>query len=89
MGGTIALLAGQGHQVTLVDMTTGEPTPHGSEETRAKEAGAAAAVLGVTWLRIQAGFKNREVGATGGGATSGGGDLSEAAAGYFVSAVSA
>jgi bacillithiol biosynthesis deacetylase BshB1 len=59
MGGTIALLAAGGHNVTLVDMTTGEPTPFGSEETRAKEAAAAAAVLGVK--RIQAGFKNREV----------------------------
>ncbi len=59
MGGTIALLAGGGHKVTLVDMTTGEPTPYGSEETRAKEAAEAAKVLGVT--RIPAGFKNREV----------------------------
>ncbi len=49
----------RGHRVTLVDMTTGEPTPFGSEETRAKEAAAAAKVLGVT--RINAGFKNREV----------------------------
>ena len=33
MGGTIALLVAGGHAVTLVDMTTGEPTPFGSEET--------------------------------------------------------
>lgn len=59
MGGTIALLVAGGHNVTLVDMTTGEPTPFGSEEIRAKEAAAAAAVLGVK--RVQAGFKNREV----------------------------
>jgi N-acetylglucosamine malate deacetylase 1 len=59
MGGTIALLAAGGHQVTLVDMTTGEPTPFGDEATRAREAAQAAAVLGVT--RVQAGFKNREV----------------------------
>ncbi len=59
MGGTIALLAAGGHHVTLVDMTTGEPTPFGSEETRAKEAAAAANILGVK--RINAGFKNREV----------------------------
>ena len=59
MGGTIALLVATGHNVTLVDMTTGEPTPFGSEETRAKEAAAAAAVLGVT--RVAAGLKNREV----------------------------
>ena len=59
MGGTIALLAAAGHEVTLVDMTTGEPTPFGSEETRAREAAEAAKILGVR--RIQAGFKNREV----------------------------
>jgi LmbE family N-acetylglucosaminyl deacetylase len=40
-------------------MTTGEPTPFGSEEIRAREAAAAAGVLGVR--RISAGFKNREV----------------------------
>jgi bacillithiol biosynthesis deacetylase BshB1 len=59
MGGTIALLVSQGHAVTIVDMTDGEPTPFGSVETRAKEAADAAKILGVT--RIQAGFKNREV----------------------------
>jgi bacillithiol biosynthesis deacetylase BshB1 len=59
MGGSIALFVAGGHNVTLVDMTTGEPTPFGSEELRAKEAAAAAKVLGVT--RLSAGFKNREV----------------------------
>jgi len=59
MGGTIALLAGQGHHVTLVDMTNGEPTPFGTVETRVKEAAAAAAVLGVQ--RVAVGLKNREV----------------------------
>jgi bacillithiol biosynthesis deacetylase BshB1 len=59
MGGTILKLARQGHKVHLVDMTNGEPTPHGSVETRAKEAAAAAEVLGVG--RTQAGLKNREV----------------------------
>lgn len=62
MGGTIALLARQGHTVTLVDMTNGEPTPHGSPEIRAKEAAAAAEALGVQ--RLQVGLKNREVVAT-------------------------
>ncbi len=59
MGGTIALLVAAGHTVTLVDMTTGEPTPFGSEEIRAKEAAAAAKILGVS--RRPAGFTNREV----------------------------
>jgi LmbE family N-acetylglucosaminyl deacetylase len=47
MGGTIALLAKQGHRVHLVDMTNGEPTPLGSPEIRAREAAAAAQILGV------------------------------------------
>ncbi len=47
MGATIALLVEQGHDVFLLDMTNGEPTPHGDPETRAKEAAAAAKILGV------------------------------------------
>ncbi|MFK7961758.1 MAG: PIG-L family deacetylase, partial [Phycisphaerales bacterium] len=47
MGGTIARLVGQGHDVLLLDMTNGEPTPLGDPETRAKEAAAAAKILGV------------------------------------------
>lgn len=46
MGGTIARLASQGHSVTLLDMTNGEPTPNGSPEVRAKEAVAASEALG-------------------------------------------
>jgi LmbE family N-acetylglucosaminyl deacetylase len=38
MGGAIARLASQGHDVMLLDMTNGEPTPHGSPETRASFA---------------------------------------------------
>ncbi|MCW5753595.1 MAG: PIG-L family deacetylase [Phycisphaeraceae bacterium] len=45
MGGTIALLAAQGHDVVLLDMTDGEPTPYGDPVTRAAEAQAAAEVL--------------------------------------------
>lgn len=59
MGGTIARLVGQGHRVHLVDMTNGEPTPFGSVEERAKEAAAAAKVLGVS--RTLLGLTNREV----------------------------
>lgn len=58
MGGTIALLASQGHAVTLVDMSDGEPTPKGSPDIRAREAAAAAAALGVR--RMQLGLRNRE-----------------------------
>lgn len=45
MGGTIALLAQQGHRVTILDLTNGEPTPFGDPETRAREAAEAAAAL--------------------------------------------
>jgi bacillithiol biosynthesis deacetylase BshB1 len=59
MGGTIIRLVQQGHKVHLVDMTNGEPTPLGSPETRAKEAAAAAKIMGVE--RTLLGLKNREV----------------------------
>ena len=59
MGGTIAKLAKQGHKVHIIDMTNGEPTPHGSVETRGRESAEAAAVLGVG--RTLLGLKNREV----------------------------
>ena len=47
MGGTIAKLTEQGHDVLLLDMTNGEPTPHGDPQTRAIEAAKAAEILGV------------------------------------------
>ncbi|MDX1682993.1 MAG: bacillithiol biosynthesis deacetylase BshB1 [Phycisphaeraceae bacterium] len=59
MGGTIVRLVEQGHDVLLLDMTNGEPTPHGSVETREREAAAAAEILGVQ--RRQLGLVNREV----------------------------
>ena len=59
MGGAILKLASQGHAVHLVDMTNGEPTPHGSVEIRAKESAAAAKALGVE--RTLVGLPNREV----------------------------
>ena len=59
MGGTIIRLASQGHRVHLVDMTNGEPTPHGSVAARAAEAAEAAKILGVG--RTLLGLKNREV----------------------------
>ena len=59
MGGTILRLAAQGHNVLLLDMTNGEPTPFGSPEIREKEWTAAAKILGVK--RRFLGLKNREV----------------------------
>ena len=65
MGGTIAKLAEQGHDVLLLDVTNGEPTPYGDPETRAKEAAAAAEVLspesGSPVRRRLLGLPNREV----------------------------
>lgn len=52
MGGTIAKLADQGHRVLLLDMTNGEPTPHGSPELRARESDRAAQILGVTRITL-------------------------------------
>lgn len=59
MGGTIVRLARQGHDVLLLDMTNGEPTPHGSPAIRRREWTAAAKILGVK--RRLAGLKNRQV----------------------------
>jgi len=59
MGGTIARLVKQGHRVTLVDMTNGEPTPLGTPVLRTAEAAAAAKVLGVE--RAGVGLTNRRV----------------------------
>ncbi|HEX7010653.1 MAG TPA: bacillithiol biosynthesis deacetylase BshB1 [Phycisphaeraceae bacterium] len=59
MGGTIIRLAQQGHNVLLLDMTDGEPTPYGSPKQRQKEWTKAAQILGVQ--RRLLGLKNREV----------------------------
>lgn len=59
MGGTIIRLAEQGHNLLLLDMTNGEPTPHGSPEQREKEWTAAAKIMNVP--RKLLGLKNREV----------------------------
>lgn len=59
MGGTIARLVSQGHDVLIADMTDGEPTPLGSPEVRARETAAATQVLGVK--RANLGLRNRFV----------------------------
>ena len=59
MGGTIAKMVSQGHNLLLLDMTSGEPTPHGSPEIRAKEAATAAELLGVS--RTTVSLPNRYV----------------------------
>ena len=59
-GGTLAKLVKLGHRVGMLDLTTGEPTPRGSLEIRAREAEAARQVLGVPH-RFNLGLPNREL----------------------------
>jgi bacillithiol biosynthesis deacetylase BshB1 len=58
MGGAILKMLAQGVRVGILDLTNGEPTPHGSLEIRARETAAATQVLGVTW-RGNLGLPNR------------------------------
>lgn len=48
-GGTLATLVSQGKTVAMLDLTSGEPTPRGTVETRVKEAEAARLALGVPY----------------------------------------
>ena len=48
MGGTVARMTAQGLDVVIVDITDGEPTPHGTREVRMAEAEQAAARLGAS-----------------------------------------
>jgi len=59
-GGTIAKLVKQGYRVGMLDLTTGEPTPRGTLEIRAREAEAARVSLGVA-VRVNLGLPNREL----------------------------
>ncbi|NDC37942.1 MAG: bacillithiol biosynthesis deacetylase BshB1, partial [Proteobacteria bacterium] len=60
MGGTIAALCAAGHTVILVDLTDGEPTPHGTPQLRQVESQRAAGILKVS-ERITLDIKNREI----------------------------
>jgi bacillithiol biosynthesis deacetylase BshB1 len=59
-GGTLAKLVQQGYRVGMLDLTTGEPTPRGTLEIRAREAEAARLALGVP-VRVNLGLPNREL----------------------------
>ncbi|MCC6951425.1 MAG: PIG-L family deacetylase [Phycisphaerales bacterium] len=66
MGGTIARLAQAGHDVLLLDVTDGSPTPRGDRATRLAEAQVALACLqpgagGRPIRRVLLDLKNREV----------------------------
>ena len=60
MGGTIVRLIAQGWSVGILDLTSGEPTPLGSLEIRARETAAASRALGVSWRR-NLGLPNRSL----------------------------
>jgi bacillithiol biosynthesis deacetylase BshB1 len=60
VGGTILLLQSQGARVGVLDLTDGEPTPHGSPEIRRQETEAATAILGLAW-RGNLGLPNRRL----------------------------
>jgi len=59
-GASVAKLTALGHNVAMLDLTNGEPTPHGDPATRAREAARAAKILGVK-TRITLDLPNREV----------------------------
>jgi N-acetylglucosamine malate deacetylase 1 len=60
VGGTILSLKAQGATVGVLDLTDGEPTPHGSPEIRTRETEAATKILGLDW-RGNLGLTNRAV----------------------------
>jgi len=62
-GGAILKLKAEGRRVGILDLTDGEPTPHGSPEIRAAETAAATDILGVDW-RDNLGLPNRRLEAT-------------------------
>lgn len=49
MGGAIAKMIDLGWRVGVLDLTNGEPTPHGTPEIRERETEAASSVLGLSW----------------------------------------
>lgn len=51
MGGTVASLV-ENHEVQILDLTDGEPTPHGSPDIRAAESQKAASILGAPRITL-------------------------------------
>ena len=49
VGGTIALSLSQNLRVGVLELTTGEPTPHGTTELRREETQRSTEILGLTW----------------------------------------
>lgn len=60
MAGAILRFKTDGWRVGVLDLTDGEPTPHGSPALRAQETAAATAILGLDW-RGNLGLPNRSL----------------------------
>lgn len=60
VGGTLLRCRADGLRVGIIDLTNGEPTPHGSPEIRAAETAAASEVLRLNW-RANLGLPNRSL----------------------------
>ncbi len=60
MGGTIVRMLAQGWAIGILDLTSGEPTPLGSPEIRARETAEATSILGLPWRR-NLGLPNRSL----------------------------
>ncbi len=63
MGGAILKFKAEGLKVGVLDLTDGEPTPHGTLAIRAQETAAASEILGLDW-RENLGLANRSLEAT-------------------------
>jgi bacillithiol biosynthesis deacetylase BshB1 len=59
-GGAILLLKAEGAKVGVLDLTSGEPTPHGTPEIRRAETNAATQILGLDY-RGNLGLPNRSL----------------------------
>jgi len=60
MGGAILRMKREGWRIGVLDLTSGEPTPHGSLETRARETEQATRILRLDW-RENLGLVNRSL----------------------------
>jgi N-acetylglucosamine malate deacetylase 1 len=58
--GAILKFKAEGLKVGVLDLTSGEPTPHGAPEIRAQETAAATEILGLDW-RENLGLPNRSL----------------------------
>ena len=63
MGGAILKFKAEGLKVGVLDLTSGEPTPFGTPETRVRETAAATKILALDW-RENLGLPNRSLEAT-------------------------